>query len=185
MVNSGVLFSKRQADSAPMNKNDGAKRISSEKAQEWFEEAEKEHVKEHLSNQQKFYDLVRESARILFQAKSIFPFDLFPDEISIDPIKVNIVSHEFFASARVHCIYIKNISDVFVDCSPFFASLKIIDQGFTENEEIVTTLSKDNAMKARRIIQGLVVAHKQGVDVTRLEQDTDLVEKLEALGDAK
>ena len=34
------------------------------------------------------------------------------------------------------------------------------------------------------IIQGLVVAHKQNIDIMRIE-DEALTEKLEALGDAK
>lgn len=148
-----------------------------------FEDAVQEEIKDLARNQRKFEGLVKNSEKILFKAKSVFPFTLFPDEMTIDPVKVNVISKEFFSAERIHCIYIKNILDVFLDVGPLFATLRIVDQSFTENTVIVAFLKKSDAYKARRIIQGLIVAHQQEIDINGI-MDDNLTEKLERLGNA-
>ena len=44
-------------------------------------------------------------------------------------------------------------------------------------------MKKNDAKKARRIIQGIIAAHKEGVDLSSLAEE-GLVEKLETLGGA-
>ncbi len=137
---------------------------------------------ELIEDSQKLDDLVKGN-RVLYKISSVFPFDFFPDKIIIDPIKINVVFKEFFSSERVHGIYIRNISDVYVDTGPIFATLKIIDQGIVENTVIVNYLKKNEALKAREIIQGLIVANRHGIDVSAID-DTNLVSKLVSLGEA-
>jgi hypothetical protein len=132
---------------------------------------------------EKMDDLVDLSRRVLFKTTSVFPFEFFPDEIVIDPYKVNIVSREFFASERIHSIAIKEISDVLIDTGPFFAALKIIDKNFIENTIVVRYLKKQEALKARRIIQGIMIANKEELDIAKLEVD-ELAEKAEEIGKA-
>ncbi len=138
--------------------------------------------KDVIEDSQRLDDLVKGN-RVLYKINSVFPFDFFPDKIIVDPIKINVVFKEFFSSERVHGIYIRNISDVYVDTGPFFATLKIIDQGIVENTVIVNYLKKKEALKAREIIQGLIVANRHGIDVSAID-DTDLVNKLVSLGEA-
>jgi hypothetical protein len=151
--------------------------------QDGFEDAVREQIKDLARNKRKFEDLVNNSEKILFKTKSMFPFTWFPDEMIIDPIKINVISKEFFSAERIHCIYIKNILDVFLDVGPFSSTLRIVDQSFTENTVVVAALKKQDAYKARKIIQGLIVAHQQEIDVTGID-DEDLTEKLERLGNA-
>jgi len=140
-------------------------------------------IKDGEKNRDKFDRLLNESHIVLLKLKSVFPFDFFPDEIIVDPMKVNIVSREFFLSPTTHTIYIKNILDILVDCSVFFATVRIMYEGFGPNVVYVKYLKKSEAQKARRIIQGLAVATREGVDFTKLNT-RELVNKIENLGSA-
>lgn len=145
-------------------------------------DAIKDTVKDKEKAKKKFEDLVQRTTKILFEVKSTFPFDLFPDKLTIDVNKVNINLKEFFGTGRVHSVSIKDISDVFVDSGPIFSTLKIIDAGFIENTINVRHLKKKEALKARSIIQGLIVAQKQEIPLDAIEDLPDLIEKLEKLG---
>lgn len=148
------------------------------------QEAVKEDVKEEEKQKQKINDLVDVSHQILLHIKAVWPFDFFPDEIMVDINKVDVVKKYFFWSERRHSVFVKDISDVFVETSILFASLNIIDSGFAENIIQISFLKKDEAIRARKIIQGIVVAAKQGVDLSKLELQ-DLLVKIEELGKMK
>ncbi|HVZ12578.1 MAG TPA: hypothetical protein VG965_06135 [Patescibacteria group bacterium] len=150
---------------------------------EGLKDAAKEYVKKVAENTRKFNLIISKSNHVLFKTKSVFPFALFPDKITIDPLKVNVITKEFFSSFNVHCIYVKNILDVFLDEGPFFSTLKIVDQSFADNTVSVPYLRKADAAKARKIIQGLILMHQQNVDVSNISDD-HMVEKLEQLGTA-
>ena len=144
----------------------------------------KEEIQKEISNNERKLDvLVKKSSQVLLNVKSVFPFDLFPDNLTIDSNKVNVVTKAFFASGRVHSIYIEDVYDVFVEAGPIFATLKIVDKGFVENLVEVKYLKKNEAYKARRIIQGLVVAVKDKIDLAGLEGE-DFARKIEELGKA-
>lgn len=148
------------------------------------EEAIQEHLKEEEKQKQKFDQLVEKSRRILLKINSVFPFDFFPDEVTIDANQVMVINREFWGSERRHSIFIKNITDVFVDTGPFFATLKIVDRGYVENTIVVKFLKREEAKRARRIIQGLVIACSQDIDLSKLDE-SDLLHKVELLGRGK
>jgi hypothetical protein len=108
-------------------------------------------------------DLVKKSNRILLSISShAFPFDLFPDTINIEEGRITIITRTFFLSSRVHSVDIKDVSNIFVNIAPFFAQLVIISKTFEENEVRIKNLRKDEAVFARRIIEGLrLFASKQ------------------------
>ena len=128
----------------------------------------------------KFESLLERSTKILLKTSSVFPFDFFPDEITIDEFKVNIIFHEFWLSGDIHSIQIDMIKDIEVESEPIFAELKIVPDGYPGHPLAVRFLKKKDAMKARRIIQGLMVARKQGIDPSQL--DEHMIEKIERLG---
>lgn len=130
---------------------------------------------------QKLDELVEHSQKSLLRIKTAIPLNPFPTEVIVDINKVHIVLKEFFASEHIHGILIKDISDVLVETNPFFATLKIIDIGFTDNSIDVEYLRRKDAIRARKIIQGLVIAHKYGVDLSKIE-DENLCNKIEELG---
>jgi hypothetical protein len=155
--------------------------VTGEMKQDVQDDITKEALKEEAVNQQKLDFLVEQSQKILFQTKGEFPFDFFPDTLTIEPNQIHVTTRAFFKSARVHSIALKDISDVFIETAPMYATLKIIDRNFIENQVIVPFLKKENAVKAQRIIQGLIVAEREGVDLSKVLDDS-LVEKLETLG---
>ncbi len=142
----------------------------------------KDRVKDEVKHGQKFEDLISKSEPLI-RIRSVFPFDFFPDEISVDVAKVNIIHREFLTK-RVQSVYIKNISDVVVNTSILFASLGIIDFGFQGNSVSVNYLSKKDALRTRKIIQGLVVCHKEEIDLTQFDA-VHFKQKIEMLGEAE
>ncbi len=134
-----------------------------------------------FSDAVKFDSLVRGCKRMLYKLSAIFPFDLFPDEIIIDECKVSVVFREFFFSDDIHSINIEQIRDVDVETGPFFAKLQIVPDGYPSKPLIVRYLSKKQAYRARSIIQGLMVAKRNNIDLGKIDEP-DLAGKLESLG---
>lgn len=146
-----------------------------------FEEVEKDQIKDKEKSNQKLDELVNSTGQVLYRLKAVFPFDFFPTEIIIDKNKVNLIFNEFFFSKHIHSVMVTDVTDVMVETNLFFATLKIIDKFFNANSIDVGYLNKDEAMMARRIIQGLVVAQQQQIDLSKVQGD-DLVKKIEQLG---
>lgn len=102
----------------------------------------------------------------LFKTRTVFPFHLFPDEIVIDPLKISIIHHIFFETKQIYSIEIKNIIDVSVESGPFFATLTVSILNFPPVS--VSYMKKEDAVTIQRIIQGLLIAQKQGVNVSEI-----------------
>jgi len=133
---------------------------------------------------QKLEDLAAKSDSVLLKVSTVWPFTFFVNHIIIDPYKVNIIFREFFWSEHIHSVMVKDILDVVVDTSIFFATLTIVDQGYIENSINITYLKRDDALKARKIIQGLVIAHRQSIDLSALKP-SHIKEQAEELGKVK
>ena len=130
-------------------------------------------------------DLVKKSNRILLSISShAFPFDLFPDTINVEEGRITIITRTFFLSSRVHSVDIKNVSNIFVNIAPFFAQLVIISKTFEENEIRIRNLRKDEAVFARRIIEGLRIFVNKGIDTSNYTVK-ELVDKLQELSTTK
>lgn len=130
---------------------------------------------------QKLEEMVHTSEKPLLQLKTVFPFVFFTNEVIIDINKIVIIFRNFFASEQVHSVLIRDVSDVVVETSLFFACLKIIDIGYTDNTIDINYLKKSDGQLARRVIQGLVMAHKHGIDLSKVNQ-ADLLQNVESLG---
>ncbi len=148
------------------------------------ETAKKDLAKGFEMNNAKFQGLPKSTNRVLYKLKAVILFDLFPDELIIDIDKVTIVYKYFFASEQIHSVKIGDISDVLVETSPFLSVLKIVDRGFVENSINIEHLITEQAMKARRIIQGLIIIKERGVDLTPFSNE-EIIEKAEELGKSR
>ncbi|MBI2020640.1 hypothetical protein HYS94_04445 [Candidatus Daviesbacteria bacterium] len=141
-----------------------------------------ESKKEEKEDPNKRFERIVESSQPLFRLKTAIPLNPFPTEILIDSFKVEIIFREFLASSQTESILIKEIRDVIVETNPLFATLKIVvNPEHPNNPFTVGYLKKGEALKARRIIQGLVVVTRNALDLTRVDQ-TDIMEKLEEIG---
>lgn len=138
----------------------------------------------HKKDNMDLEDLVASTRRAIFKTRAVFPFDLFPDQLSIEPTQVNFSKKSFFLTYHLQSIPIKNVADVFLQTSIFFASLRVVDSSYIENSIEIDYLPKDHASKARRIIQGLVIATKNGVDTSKVKI-SELAQKAEKIGEAQ
>lgn len=121
------------------------------------------------------------SQRLLLKITSVFPFQFFPDELIVDEMKITYVNKLFFLSRQTRIILINNISSVIVETSPFFAALKIRQNDPREHEFKITYLKKSDAIKAQKIIEGLIISRAQAIPIDKLNQK-QLENKIEDLG---
>src|SRR5690606_18590157 len=105
----------------------------------------------------------------------------FPDEITIEPTQVNASIKTFYLTRRLISVPIRNISDISVQTSIFFASITVIDKYFSDNSFTIDYLQKEEAKKFRKIVQGLIIATREDVDHSRIDTHT-LKKRAEQLG---
>ncbi len=126
--------------------------------------------------------LASRADQILFTSKAIFPFDFFPNNITIDANKVNIIIKTFFFTETVTSILLKEIMDVRVEATLFLGKL-IIDYGphpLKINTVYVPSLWKSEALRAKEIIEGVLVAYRaENIDTTKLKPAETLEELTE------
>jgi hypothetical protein len=127
-------------------------------------------VRENEYQFEKLEDVVKNANLVLFQARTIFPFELFPSEIVIDPVKLTVISRDFFVSGQTQSVYIKDIMDVIIETGPFFSSLRIVDIGYAQNKLSIKYLLRKDASCARQILEGLLAGTKAGVDFSCLKK---------------
>lgn len=150
-----------------------------QKYKEGIEEALKETIKEQYKNHYKFYGLLNKTSRLIHRLKNIIP--VFTTEILIEPTKLTIINRPFFFSEYIQSVEIGNIQRIWIETAPFFANLTILDNSPKENIIKITWIWKKDAEKARRIINGLIEAKKEEIDLTMINHD-EVVEKLELIG---
>ncbi len=144
-------------------------------------EEQKETEKTEVKSNTKLDELVDRSNTVLMRISTVFPFTFFPIKLIINPIKIDLINTFFFESEQVHSTLISDITDVTVNTDLFFATLEIRDSGFHDQLISVPYLRKSEAMKARRVIQGLIMAMKNGIDPSKIPAD-ELLEKAEQIG---
>lgn len=138
---------------------------------------------EVVVEQNKLDKVLKASNRILFHAKSVFPFDLFPDEIIIDENKVDIIYGLFVATKEIFSIPHKSINSATSTTGLFFGSVKIEVTGYEGNPDPIKMLKNEDALKARRMINGLVTATRMNIDLSKLNIK-ELRDKVEEIGRA-
>ncbi len=126
------------------------------------------HSLQKLEALKKVDNLVKGSSENIYQASSVFPFDFFPDHITVNRSRVDIIIGMFIATKEMISILIENIYEVDIDYSLFFASINFKVTGNLQNPPPIGFLKKDEAIKLRRIISGLVLALKEKIDIKEL-----------------
>ncbi len=140
--------------------------------------------RERWDEEKKLQKILGRSNTVLFKASSVFPFDFFPDDLTIDENKVNIINREFFLSEDVHSVLIEMIKDVHVESSVLFATLQIVPEGYPNAPMEVKYLKKSDAFRARRILQGLMVCLQEKIDLSKIDPE-ELQKKFEDVGKIK
>lgn len=116
----------------------------------------------------KFTQAYRDSVNILIHVETVFPFDLFPDILIVDPLKVNYTHNIFFYSSFTESIPIADITNVVVEESVIFATLRISFISYPTRQIYIKPLWKHQAEKTREIIAGLMIANREKIEMKQL-----------------
>ena len=129
------------------------------------------------------YDMARKSMEVLFQTHTVFPFDFFPDTLTINANKIDVVATAFFGSHQTTSVPLRDIANVEIQTAPFFATLIITNIRYPMHPLTLHYLKKEDATKAKNIIDGLLVAMSQGADIAKIEPKK-LIHQLEQVGES-
>lgn len=129
----------------------------------------------------KWLETVRKSNEVLHTANSIFPFQLFPDTITIDREKVTIIQRIFFAVSKTISVHTSDMLSVEADTGPFFGSVKLTSKYFSNNPQTITWLTKNDAHKIQRLLQGYIIVHQKDIECSKMDK-RQLVKMLERIG---
>jgi len=137
---------------------------------------------EEVSELAKMEQLVNSSQEVLYAARTVFPLDLFPDTVCVDRTKVTITHRSFLLVGGVITMRIEDILNVAAQVGPFFGSVQLTTRYFEPHKPYrVNWLWRNQALKLKTIIQGLVTANGQNINAAALERPV-LVDELTKLG---
>jgi len=131
----------------------------------------------------KLNHLVSKSETTLYEIKTVFPFTLFPDTVTIEEDKVVITYRRFFSSQTIFPILFENLLSTNIMTTIFFGTLVFEIEGFETNPEPVRFLKKREAIQAHKIITGLTLSTKQGIDLSSFSKE-EVLRKIKQIGTA-
>lgn len=120
------------------------------------------------------------SEDMLFETKTVFPFDLFPDTLRITKNQVEIVYWNDFFSKYIYPMPIHKVLTARVHKGLFFAELEIEIEGHEQDPTHVKYLWKDKAEEAAQIILGLKVSHVENINIKNVPAG-ELVNKVKQI----
>ena len=132
------------------------------------------------------------TSRLLYKTNAIFPFDLIPDTLVIDEIKITVISRKLL-TRTINSVLIKDITDISISNNPFFGALTISGGDYQGLEStvrgekgalMIKFLHINEALRARRIIMGLMIYSDQKIDTSKMKIEEVLTET-EKLGKAR
>lgn len=97
---------------------------------------------------------------IILKIKSVFPFELFPDELIIKKDKVTLVNRTLPGTSMVRDMHIHDIAQAEADCGPIFGHLHVYPNLRTEQPLLIERLLRKDALAAREIIEDLITREK-------------------------
>ena len=124
--------------------------------------------------------LVKHSQEVLARATTVFPFTLFPDNITIDRTKVTIHKRGFFFASDTVSIKIEDILNVSCGLGPIFGSISIV-MVMNGGKYTVNFFWRKDAIYLKHVLQGAVIAHSNNLDTTELSRE-DLISTLVEIG---
>ncbi|MEX0617081.1 MAG: hypothetical protein WD231_04730 [Candidatus Woykebacteria bacterium] len=95
-------------------------------------------------------------AGIIFMVRSVFPFQLFPDEMIIFADRVKLITKTLPASDMTIEMHIHDVAQVEADCGPIFGQLQVYPKLRTEEPLVITRIFRKDALAAREILEELI-----------------------------
>lgn len=137
----------------------------------------KNEVVKKEEDRQMVSDLIKKSNRCIISISSLFPWDFFPNTIEVEESRVTLTFHQLFSS-QSYSVNIKDISNVFIESSAFFASLKFVSRTFVENDITIGHLDAKKARHVYMIIEGLRTFAENNIETSNYEIP-ELIAKIE------
>lgn len=131
--------------------------------------------------QTKLETVAQKSHEILFKANTVFPFNLFPDTVTVDREKVSFATRYFFRVAQITSVPVRDILSVEADIGPFFGSVRTASRYYVTNPKSVKWLWRKDAIKLQRLLQGYIIVHEQDIDCDEIKKE-ELIKLLNDLG---
>ena len=158
-------------------KNSLAKEVGKTLEQEGKDKQTRNQAAKKEVDRQRMNDLVKKSNRCIITVSSLFPWDLFPNTITVEEGRVTFTFRQFFSS-QSHSVEIKDISNVFIESSPFFATLQVVSRTYVKNDIKIGHLSRKKAQKVQQVIEGLRTLIENNINTSNYEID-ELLAKIE------
>lgn len=115
-------------------------------------------------------NIAEESQEELISVTTVFPFNLFPDTITIDRQKISIIDREFFRTANIVSVKISDILNIESHLGPFFGSIKVYSKYFVDNFYEVNFLTRKDATSVHQLLQGYIIAIEKGIDCSKIDR---------------
>ncbi len=118
------------------------------------DESIKDQAAQKEADRQSVDQLIKSSNRCIISISTAFPWNLFPNTINVEEARLTFIFRQFMSS-QSHSVDMKDISNVFIESSLFFATLQIVSKTYIQNDIKIGNLNKKKAVRARMIIEGL------------------------------
>jgi hypothetical protein len=126
-------------------------------------------------------EVIKGSNDVLVSASTVFPFNLFPDTITVDRTKLTIRKRTFLRSAELVSMRIEDVLNITASVGPIFGSVRITSRVLNDKPYSVDHFWRDDALKVKRIAQGYIIALQKNIDCDDLSTEK-LTQMLEELG---
>jgi hypothetical protein len=154
-------------------------------------EAIKSEEQKRQETKQKFKNISARNDLELFRAKTVFPFNFFPDTLVIDTTKITVSRKQFFATEFVTTIPLKDIADVTLQTALFLASLTFQYMPQSNSPGMMkpviirlNSLTRSDAIRAKNILKGVMVAKAEDIDISKLSAE-EVVNVIEQFGQSE
>jgi len=131
-------------------------------------------------NDSKLEFLARQSEVVIFCTTTAFRFRPERYELIIDRAKITVIKRLFLLADNITSIGFGDILDVNLSVGPFFGTLTLKAR-YLDQPIQISPLLRDKAFRAKRIIEGLIVACNKGINLDEISSD-ELVEEIIRIG---
>ena len=128
-------------------------------------------------DKQTMNELVKKSNRCIIRISSVFPWTMFPNTINVEESRITFIFRQFLAS-QSHSVDIKDISNVLIQTSPFFATIQVVSRTFVQNDITIGHLNAKKARRVHMVIEGLRTFEENDIDTSNFEVQ-ELITKIE------
>jgi hypothetical protein len=127
-------------------------------------------------------EAIGHSQDVLCRARTVFPFTLFPDTVTLDRSRLSVTRRDMIKTGAVFSIRIEDMLSIVASVDMFFGSIKISTRFFDEAEPYtVRFLKRADALRIKRIVEAYLIARQRGIDTNGLET-SELASVLDELG---